>query len=113
MMWGEKGKVSEEGRSCQNAAGAGETFVPPPRPRGPSGGAGSRAGAKALPPVSGRAGQAGPGRGLEGGPDSSQPSAQKWFDIITMTTAAYEHTNNRDEIDKRLACHEKYNKFLI
>lgn len=68
---------------------------------------------KALPPVSGRAGQAGPGRGLEGGPDSSQPSAQKWFDIITMTTAAYEHTNNRDEIDKRLACHEKYNKFLI
>lgn len=62
----------------------------------------------------GRAEQrAGPGGRLEGGPDSSQPSTQKWFDIITMTTAAYKHTNNRDEIDKRLACHEKYNKFLI
>lgn len=36
-----------------------------------------------------------------------------WLDIITMTTAIYEHTHNRDEIDKRLACHEKYNKFLI
>lgn len=58
-------------------------------------------------------GRAGPGGRLEGGPDSSQPSTQKWFDIITMTTAAYKHTNNRDEIDKRLACHEKYNKFLI
>lgn len=36
-----------------------------------------------------------------------------WLDIITMTTAIEEHTDNRDEIDKRLACHEKYNKFLI
>lgn len=51
--------------------------------------------------------------GLRGDPDSSQSSAHKWLDIITMTTAVYKHTNNRDEIDKRLACQEKYNKFLI
>jgi len=96
VMRGRKGK--RRGRGRQNSAGAGESVsAPPVSPR----------------PGCEREGRAGPGGGLGGGPGPSQPSAQKWFDIITMTTAAYEHTNNRDEIDKRLACHEKYNKFLI
>lgn len=70
---------------------------------------------------------AGPGAGSAAGGRAGLTPAEGWrealiprshphrsgFDIITMTTAAYEHTNNRDEIDKRLACHEKYNKFLI
>lgn len=99
----------ERGRNpcCQNASGAGKAISALPV-------------SPALGTATGVQGsgwrewrQAGPDGGLEGGPDSSQPSAQKWFDIITMTTAVYEHTNNRDEIDKRLACHEKYNKFLI